>query len=182
MSKGLFKNYPIVTYNGRLARNLMVSSKFVQDVFNNPVAFVEYTVKDDESPEQVAFNFYGSSYYSWLVLLSNKILDVHNEWPKSYKQFTDFLVQKYGSIPAAKETILHYTNPKYGFTINEATQSRYANTDFVDSSIDVDRTGWTAVNAFDYEEERNDNLRNIKIIDPSFVGQIQEEVENLFDV
>ena len=182
MSKGLFKNLPVITYNNRLARNLMVSSRIVRDAFNNPIAFSKYTVEDGESPEEVAQNFYGSIYYSWLVLLSNKIVDVHNEWPKTYKQFTDYLIQKYGSVPAAKEEILHYSNPKYGFTINAATQSRYANTDFVDATIKVDRTGWTAVTAFDHEEERNDNLRNIQLIDPSLVNQVQEEVERLFNV
>jgi hypothetical protein len=181
MSKGLFKNLPIIEYNGKLARNLMVSSKVVDDTFNNPNAFLKYTVEDDESPEEVAFNFYGSVFFSWLVLMSNKILDVYNEWPKSYKQLTNFYVQKYGSVPAAKETILHYSNPKYGFTINQDTFSRYSNSDFVDATISIDRTGWEPVTAFEYHEERNDNLRNIDLIDPSFIDQVQEEVERLFN-
>lgn len=181
MSKGLFKNLPIIEYNGKLARNLMVSSKVVDDAFNNPNAFLKYTVEDDESPEEVAFNFYGSVFFSWLVLMSNKILDVYNEWPKSYKQMTNFYIQKYGSVPAAKEKILHYSNPKYGFTINQDTFSRYSNSDFVDATISIDRTGWDPVTAFEYHEERNDNLRNIDLIDPSFIDQVQEEVERLFN-
>ena len=186
MSKGLFKNLPLIEYDGKIGRNLMVSSKFVTDTFKNELAFVKYTVKDNESPEEVADYFYGSIFYSWLVLLSNKIVDVHNEWPKSYKQFTDFLIQKYGSIPAAKETIIHYKHPDYDFTINESTYTRYANTDFVDTTIKVDRSigssGWSPVDAFDYEDERNDNLRNIRLIDPVFIPQIQEEAEKLFNV
>ena len=39
MSKGLFKNLPIIEYNGKLARNLMVSSKVVDDAFNNPSSY-----------------------------------------------------------------------------------------------------------------------------------------------
>lgn len=181
MSKGLFKNLPIISYNNRLARNLMKSSKILNDAFNNPRAFTRITLDDNQSPEQVAQTYYGSIFFSWVVLLSNKIVDVYNEWPKNYKQFTDFLIQKYGSVPAAKEQILHYSNPKYGFTINQATYDKYSNTDFVDATIKVDRTGWTAVNAFDYEEERNDNLRNIQLIQPRFIGLIQEEAERIFD-
>jgi len=181
MAKGLFKNLPIIEYNGKLSRNLMVSSKIVKDAFNNPSAFFKYTVEDNETPEEISFIFYDSVFYSWLVLLSNQIVDVHNEWPKSYKQLTDFYVQKYGSIPAAKETVLHYKNPKYGFTINEDTYNRYANSDFVDATIAVDRTGWEPVTAFDHHEERNDNLRNIKLIDPSFLPQIKIEMERLFN-
>ena len=181
MSKGLFKNLPIIRYDGKISRNLMVSTKVVDDVFNIPNAFFNYTIKDDESPEEIAFLAYGSIFYSWLVLYANKIVDVYNEWPKTYKQMTDFYIQKYGSVPAAKETILHYKNKKYGFTINQATQSRYANTDFVDATISVERTGWEPVTAFEFHEERNDNLRNIKIIDPIFLDQIRSEVENLFN-
>ena len=94
MAKGLFKNLPIIQYDGKLARNLMVSSKIVEDAFNNPNAFFRYTVEDNETPEEVALNFYDSVFYSWLVLYSNEIVDVHNEWPKSYKQLTNFYIQK----------------------------------------------------------------------------------------
>jgi len=181
MSKGLFKNYPIINYDGKLSRNLMVSSKFVKDIFNNPVSFIKYTVKNDESPEEVSFKFYDSIFFSWVILLANQIVDVHSEWPKTYKQFTNFLIQKYGSVPASKERILHYKNSKYNFFINSATYSRYANSDFVDATIKVDRTGWEPVTAFDHEEERNDNLRNIQVIDPSFIPQIRTEVERLFN-
>ena len=94
---------------------------------------------------------------------------------------TDFYIQKYGSVPAAKEKILHYKNSNYGFSINEETYARYANVDFVDATITVERDGWEPVTAFEYHEERNDNLRNIKLIDPVFLKQIQEEAENLFN-
>lgn len=181
MAKGLFKNLPIVEYDGKLARNLLVSSRIVEDAFNEPKVFVKYTLEDNESPEDVAFYFYGSIFFTWLVLYSNNILDVYNEWPKSYKQMTDFYIQKYGSVPAAKEKILHYKNSNYGFSINEETYARYANVDFVDATITVERDGWEPVTAFEYHEERNDNLRNIKLIDPVFLKQIQEEAENLFN-
>ena len=102
MPKGLFKNLPIIEYDGKLARNLMVSSKIVKDAFANPIAFFNYTVEDGETPEEIAYTFYDSVFYSWLVLFSNDIVDVHNEWPKSYKQMTEYYTQKYGSDPAAK--------------------------------------------------------------------------------
>lgn len=171
---------PVITYDNRLARNLMKSSKIVNNVVNSPLAFTAITLDDGESPEKVASEYYGSIFYSWIVLLSNSIMDVYNEWPKSYQQFTNYLIQKYGSVPASKERILFYKNPKYGFTINEATYSRYANSDFVDATIKVDRTGWSPVTAFEHEEERNDNLRNIRLIQPKFVPLIQEEVERIF--
>lgn len=184
MSKGIFKNYPFISYNGKISRNLMVSSKIVNDVFNVPAAFMEYIVEDGETPEEVALDFYGSKFFSWIVLLSNKILDVHSEWPKDYHQFRRYIIQKYGSIPAAKSTILHYKHPNYGFTINTDTFERYANTDFVDP-ISIDRTvgatGWSPVDAYEHEEERNDNLKVIKLLDPSLVEQIQIEMENLFN-
>lgn len=184
MSKGIFKNYPIISYNNKLSRNLMVSSKIIDDIFNVPAAFFEYVVEDGESPEEIALDVYGSKFFSWVVLLSNKILDVHNEWPKDYQQFTRYIIQKYGSIPAAKSTVVHYKHPDYGFTINEDTYSRYANTDFLDSTS-IDRTigagGWSPVDAFEYEEERNDNLRVIKLLEPSLIDQVQEEMESLFN-
>ena len=181
MAKGLFKNLPLITYNERIARNIMVSSRIVRDVFSDPVAFFNYTVKDNETPEEIARRFYGSIHYSWVVLLANNIVDVHSDWPKSYRQLTDFLVDKYGSIPASQSEIIHYENPKYSFTINEDTHTRYANTSYVDSTITIDRTGWSAVSAYTYHETRNDNQRNIRLLDPSLIDVVKEEVERLFD-
>lgn len=57
--------------------------KFTEETENDSGNFENYIVKDGEKPEDVANNFYGSYNYWWVVLLSNGIIDVENEWPKS---------------------------------------------------------------------------------------------------
>jgi hypothetical protein len=69
--------------------------KFTNKTSNNAKNFEPYLIKDGFHPEDVAADFYGRSDLWWLVLLSNNIIDVENEWPKSMTSlqslFSNFL-------------------------------------------------------------------------------------------
>ena len=80
----------------------------------------------------------------------------------------------------AKSQVVHYSNPKYDFTINKDTYDRYVDADFVDTTLKVDRDEWVPVYAYDFEEEKNDDLRHINIIHPDFITYIEREVRDLF--
>jgi hypothetical protein len=57
--------------------------KFTDNTLLNTRNFIEYQIKDGETPENVAFDFYEGVSWSWLVLLSTNIIDTTSEWPKS---------------------------------------------------------------------------------------------------
>ena len=48
--------------------------------------FETYFVTEGESVDDVATKFYGDPRWWWLVLLSNNIIDMENEWSKSFKE------------------------------------------------------------------------------------------------
>ena len=68
---------------------------FTEETLNNLSNFEEYTVKEGEKVEDVSQLFYGTPNYWWLVLLSNNITDLENEWAKDPYEidrlFTTFL-------------------------------------------------------------------------------------------
>ena len=47
-----------------------------------------------------------------------------------------------------------------------------------ESSFQVNR--WIEKNAYDYELEKNDDNRNIKLLDSAYLGQINREISNIF--
>lgn len=57
--------------------------KFTKDIESDSGNFETYRIEDGQKPEDVAVSFYGDPQWWWLVLLSNNIIDVENEWHKS---------------------------------------------------------------------------------------------------
>ena len=57
--------------------------KFTNKTLSNTRSFIDYNIKDGETPENISLEFYGSEEWSWLVLFSNNIIDPLAEWPKN---------------------------------------------------------------------------------------------------
>lgn len=90
-----FENFPTINYQGRNVRDITRRNKFLKSVTTNPLLFLPYTVKEGERPENIAYNYYGSTDYVWLVYLSNNIVDPYHQWPLSEEDFHKYLIQKY---------------------------------------------------------------------------------------
>lgn len=95
MATKYFENFPVVKYDGQEVRDITRRSVFVKNVSTNPLAFLPYTVAEGERPEDIANWYYGSTDYTWLVYMSNNIVDPYHEWPKSINEFNDYLIDKY---------------------------------------------------------------------------------------
>ena len=68
---------------------------FTDETLRNSANFEDYLVREGQKPDDVSDDFYGSPDFWWLVLLSNNIIDVENEWPKAVSEidnlFSGFL-------------------------------------------------------------------------------------------
>lgn len=187
MSQKYFSNFPLINYNDSATRNIILKSQFFRSVINSAGAFYTYVVRDGERPDTIAFDYYGHSDYSWIVYFSNNIIDPYFEWPMDSFQFEEFIIKKYGSIPAAMEEIVYYVyndaidldDPEYEYNLSYKMDTitynyRVAN----DPSFQVNR--WIAKNAYDYELEKNDDNRNIKLLSSVYLNQINREISNIF--
>ena len=65
------------------------------DVFGEWSIFTKYSVEGDERPDQVAYNFYGDSGLDWVILTTNNIIHVRDEWPMGNQDFLTYLNEKY---------------------------------------------------------------------------------------
>lgn len=90
-----FDNFPTIKYNGIEVRDITRRKKFLQNNLNNPFVFLPYTIKDSDRPEDIAYYYYGSVDYTWLVLLPNNIIDPYHQWPLSDDNFDKMLMTKY---------------------------------------------------------------------------------------
>ena len=58
------------------------SVKFSQETLSKPELFEEFFLTDGDRPEKIAIDYYGDVKYYWVVLLSNEIIDINQEWPR----------------------------------------------------------------------------------------------------
>ena len=78
-----FRQFPKVDYDIRgdktkvLVTNLTRRTRFRDFTKLNNVAFDFYDVKDGETPEYIANEFYGDPELHWVILMANDIVDYY---------------------------------------------------------------------------------------------------------
>ena len=119
MTQSYFKQVPNFEYVNRTKgntdisnyitiKNLFKRGKIRPDIFGNVSFFTKYKVIGNERPDNVAFKEYDDPSLDWVVLLSNNILNVQDEWPLPQSSLDEILLDKYGSYKALHSDIHHY--------------------------------------------------------------------------
>ena len=197
MAKKYFRDIPDFDYVSRLpkaqnisdyirVKNLFKRTKISEQVFSDLTFFTKYQVITDERPDNVAFKVYGDSNLDWMVLLSNNIINLQQEWPLEHQSYYNYLINKYGS-DAALQNVHHYETREIKNSVGKIivpegleVASDFSIT-FFDTGLGVQQTVSTEIvteitNEV-YENRINDDKRNINIIKPRFIGLIIEEME-----
>ena len=76
-------------------KNLFRRVKIREDLFSNFVVFDQYKIVGDERPDNVAEKVYGDDNLDWVILMSNNIIDVKNEWPMPQSDLNTYINEKY---------------------------------------------------------------------------------------
>lgn len=169
MATKYFKNFPLITYNDKLLRNIILKSAFIGELNLGDTAFYTYEVKDGERPTTVAFNYYDSIDFVWLVFLSNQITDPYFEWPLSSQELDAHIAKKYGSIEAAQQTIVEYKESEYDIVTLDTFEFYQMN--------GIATNNLTPVYAYDKEVQLNEQKRHIQLIPNTFAQQIAQQLE-----
>jgi hypothetical protein len=146
--------------------DLMIRFRIREDVSNSPLAYYVYKWKDGDRPDKVASLYYGDSEFAWLVMLSASAFDWLYEFPMSQRQFLDYIESKYGSLSVASSTIHHYEDGD-GHVIDLTSYTE---------STDLNKR---VVYALEFEEEVNEDKRNVKLLSKEFLPQITREYSTM---
>jgi len=183
-----FRNLPRVGYdiNGTgkesflNVTNIMKRVKFKQSVLEDISNYYPYFVKEGERPDIIAHAQYGNIGYAYLILLINDIYDPNFDWPLSSQIFEKFIINKYGSVPVAISGVKNY------FQIIRAEVPRTGTSERVpEYKLAVDETTFNALGIddrstlsnYDHEVELNDAKREIRLINPDFIQDIDYQVK-----
>jgi hypothetical protein len=174
--------------------NLMARSSIIPTLLSNPLVFYSYDVQDEDTPEIIAYKYYGNVYRYWIVLFANQIINPQWDWPMRSNVFNDYIEKKYPNIDVYT-TLDHYekivtttdnetnTITTDVFTISAQEFNSITpevinfKTDIIDCSVS---TITRAVNVYEMEYEKNESKRNIKILNSDYVPQLEKELQNIF--
>lgn len=95
-----------------LAKNIFRRPVLRDDIKNSVTAFTQYEIRDNERPDQISKKFYGTPENEWVILLSNNITNLQNEWPLDNDSLYAYMLDKYGSEEALSE-IHHFETKEY---------------------------------------------------------------------
>ena len=170
-------------------KNLFRRVKVREDLFANFMQFDKYKVVGDERPDNVAQKVYDNDDLDWIVLISNNIVDLNNEWPLTQSQLNEFLNDKY--TPQELVSIHHYETLELrdsrnqlilpaGIVVDEDFNLEYLSGGQVKSTNSlVDGRPVKAVTFYDYENDLNDKKRNINVLKPELLGIFIRDFERI---
>ena len=184
-----FRNLPRVGYdiNGTgkdsflSVTNIMKRVKFKPSVLEDISNYYPYFVKEGERPDIIAHAQYGNIGYAYLIMLVNDIQDPNFDWPLSSQIFEKFIINKYGSVTLAIAGVKNYYQIIRAEVARTGTSERVPEVKFA-----VDETTYDALDTadrstltdYDYEVELNDAKREIRLINPAFVQDIDYQVKS----
>tara|TARA_R100001510_G_C7629704_1_gene188827 strand:- start:266 stop:799 length:534 start_codon:yes stop_codon:yes gene_type:complete len=139
----------------------------INDLLKNyqGVSYTPYAVQDGERPDNIAQKFYGNPELDWIILMTNNIHNIYDEWPRSTDQFQKYITQKYGSISLAQSTVLYYYD---------------ANKNIIDLETYNNLTVDSRSTETQYENEARKNIQKgiIKILSSTVAKSISASLRN----
>jgi len=102
-------NFPDQSFNDdyTITKNLFKRAKLREDIANAVTAFEYYQITDNERPDQVAQKVYNNSDLDWVILITNNITNLNDQWPLDNNSLYKYLLDKYGDDETIGE-VHHY--------------------------------------------------------------------------
>ena len=195
-----FEELPNILYSSRnssrnkveekvVVKNIFKRSRLRTDLDQAITAFNYYNVKEGVRPDMVAQELYDDSELDWVVLISNNITNVRNQWPLNHYDLHEYLLEKYVSESNISGVHHHETikiidqnlrvvmdeglgvDSNFSFTFRGSVNSSSG------SLIRINLGGTSiakinpvkAITNYQYEVKLNDEKRRIRILKPEFI-------------
>ena len=163
-----FSKFPLYAYdientqNQTLITDILRRVNLRANVQANTLVFDNYNVREGEQPDTVADKYYGDSRLHWIVVTINNITSRY-DWPLDNVALNNLVNDKYSNPDGTHH---HEINATSGDTTKKLV-------------VSSDTDGATAVTNRQFEENENDNKREIRLLDRAFVNQFRDEFEKL---
>jgi len=191
-----FKELPNISFLSRLpnastnedyitVKNLFKRAKIRTDINNVITAFDYYQITDNQRPEVVASKLYGDPELDWVILITNNITNVREQWPLSNNDLYNYMIDKYGSDEALSD-IHHYetTEVKDEYDRLVVPSGLQVDSNFTVTYTKFNNTVSTVspvkqVTNYEYETVINEEKRKIKVLKPAYLSVVITDLRNI---
>ena len=170
-------------YDYQVVKNLFKRAVLRDDVINEITNFTRYSVQGDERADQIAYNFYGDSGLDWIILTTNNIVHVRDEWPMSNRDFLTYLNQKYTSEQLSN--VHHYETREIRDSSNTLIQKAGVrvksdhSVTYLDQGSAITTSSIKTVSYLQHETDLNDAKRNILILQKEYLSTILRDIGDI---
>ena len=195
-----FRNIPNFEYISRInerksnrdyitVKNLFRRAVIREDIFADFMAFTKYKIVGDARPDEVAYEVYGNSNLDWVVLISNNIIHVRDEWPLSQQDYQNYLTEKYGNVTTELDRIKFYETEEIKDSKGKifVPKGKEVDSDFTFTFLDTGTNQLVEVSPIEgityrtYEERLQEDKRNINLLKPEYLPIVIDDMETLLD-
>ena len=169
-------------------KNLFRRAIIREDLFTEFMAFTKYKIVGDERPDTIAYKVYGDEDLDWVILASNNIINVRDEWPLTQNDFHNYLMEKYGS-ESELDKIKHYetkeikdSKGKVFVPKGKIVDSTFK-TSFLDSGTNllIEVSPIEGISYRTYEERLQNDKRNINILESKYLSMVLDDFETVLE-
>jgi len=170
-------------------KNLFKRVFLREDIYQNLTFFKKYSVVGDDRPDNVAAEVYEDSTLDWLILLTNNIINVQNEWPLPQSDFDRHLLDTYDNdYDKIYNGIHHYETVEVkdsndvvivpeGLEVSEDFSTTYY--DYFIGGLTTANNITRPVTNYQYEEKIENEKRNIFILKPEYISVVLDDIDDI---
>ena len=172
-------------YDYQIVKNIFKRAVLRDDVFDEVTAFTKYSVVGNERPDQVASKFYNDPALDWVILTTNNIVHLRDEWPMGSQDFLTFLNEKYtdeqlSNVHHYETKILRDSRGRLMQPEGLKVKSNHSIT-FLDNGVLRTESSIKQVTFLEHETDLNDAKRNINILKSEYLGLFLENFREIME-
>ena len=193
---GYFNELPNLDYLSQLpdansnetyitVKNLFKRAKLRTDIVNFITAFEYYQIEDNQRPDVIAQKLYGDAKLDWVILITNNITNIREEWPLSNQNLYNHMIEKY-QTENALSSIHHYETTEVKDEYNRLVvpsglqvDSNYSITYSKLNNALVTVSPVKSVTNYEYEVDKNEKKRLIRILKPQYLSVVITDMRNI---
>ena len=168
-----------------LIKNFFKRALLRTDIDKAITAYDFRVIKEGERPDIIANKVYDDPELDWVVLITNNITNIRNQWPLSNNDLHNYMIEKYGSEAALQE-VHHYETielrDEFNRTVLESGLEVDADFTFTYTPLNGTQQTISAagpVSNYTYETLANDAKRVIRILKPEFLGALLSDMRSI---
>lgn len=168
-----------------LIKNFFKRAILRTDIDKAITAYDFRVIKEGERPDIIANKVYDDPELDWVVLITNNITNIRNQWPLSNNDLHNYMLEKYGS-EAALSDVHHYETielrDEFNRTVLESGLEVDADFTFTYTPLNGTQQTISAagpVSNYTYETLANDAKRVIRILKPEFLGALLSDMRSI---